>query len=341
MSQLLPGLLGIRRGPVLKVYHGFGDRRQLSVFGHAFQQAPLPQEGFSDRFWKNTINLLGLFAVVPWPGLTVEVLWEGRSYQGITGEDGYFRIDFQPGSVPAPGWHEVKVVGRQHDRICLRGSGRLLIPHPTHLVFVSDIDDTFLISHSSDLRKRLYVLLTRNARTRRPFEGVVEHYQMLCRLGASTTAPHPFFYVSSSEWNLYDYIREFSDYYHMPEGIFQLNALKELHEFWQTGQNKHRTKYTRIKQLLEAYPDRRFVLLGDDSQEDPAIYATLVRDHPGRIVCVYLRHVKAEALPATRMHEAFIKAEGVEICYFTHSRTAMAHTERFFQTGGLVADGRP
>jgi phosphatidate phosphatase APP1 len=36
----------------------------------------------------------------------------------------------------------------------------------------------------------------------------------------------------------------------------------------------------------------RFVLLGDSGEKDPEIYADVVREHPGRILAVYIREVR-------------------------------------------------
>jgi phosphatidate phosphatase APP1 len=110
----------------------------------------------------------------------------------------------------------------------IRGYGNISIPFASSHALISDIDDTFLISHSSRLRRRLYVLFTKNARTRKPFEGVVNHYKLLACGNVSGKNANPFFYVSSSEWNLYDFIAEFSRRNELPKGVFLLSQLKRI-----------------------------------------------------------------------------------------------------------------
>jgi phosphatidate phosphatase APP1 len=202
------------------------------------------------------------------------------------------------------------------------------VPPPDGLAFVSDIDDTFLISYSANLLRRLRVLLTKNARTRMPFEGVVEHYKERAASEAAPGAEHPFFYVSSSEWNLYDYIKEFCRFHEMPEGVFLLSPVKTLASFWRSGGGNHSAKYVRIARLLKEFPALKFVLLGDDSQKDPYIYLKIAQDFPGRIPFIYLRHRVPGHLAAVREVERQIKALGVEVCYFTHSATAREHSLR-------------
>lgn len=317
--------LKINAAPVVKVYHGFGTQQHMFVFGHVFRISPHQQEKFSTRFWKNTLSLLRLFMVLPSPCVKVRLQWGAQLLETTTNQSGYFIFKWTPASTVMEGWHPVTV---SLEGTAVTGHGRLYVPHPGDYAIVSDIDDTFLVSHSANLLRRLYVLLTSNARTRKPFDSVVKHYRLLAKGDGKYAAPRPFFYVSSSEWNLYDYIREFADQYQLPEGIYLLSQVKQFHEFWKTGKGKHRLKYFRIARLLITYPEKQFILLGDDTQEDPLIYRQLVMDFPGRIICVYLRHVRKGALSETRKHEAAIKEAGVEICYFTHSETAIAHSRK-------------
>ena len=51
-------------------------------------------------------------------------------------------------------------------------------------------------------------------------------------------------------------------------------------------------KFKEIKQILEAYPNLQFVLVGDSGQEDPKIYREVVKQYPGRILAIYIRDVQ-------------------------------------------------
>ena len=212
------------------------------------------------------------------------------------------------------------------ETILAEGEGKVLIPYPTRFICISDIDDTFLISHSATIAKRLLVLLTENAHSRRPFEGVVAHYQLLANADEGLPMHNPFFYVSSSEWNLYDYILEFSKKNGLPKGVYRLSKLKRLSEVLKTGKGKHHTKFDRIVEIIETYPTRQFVLLGDDSQQDPIIYEAVVQQYPQQIRSVYIRQVHAEHKTRTEHLAAKIEAMGVACCYFAHSADARRHS---------------
>jgi len=327
--QKLLHLFRLTDEPVVKVYHGFGNEKHLSVFGHVFRFSPIPRKHYSRNFLTNTFALLRLFMVKPYRKAHVMLQWQETVLYTRAEKDGFFRFDWEVAVPLNPGWHEVEVIllGASADELPIAtGKGTVYIPFRNQYAFVSDIDDTFLISHSSDLRKRLYVLLTENAHSREPFEDVVRHYQLLAHAGARHAESNPFFFVSSSEWNLYDYIREFSVQQQLPQGVYLLNQLKQFSGLWKTGQNNHATKFMRIVRIMDAFPDQQFILLGDDTQEDPVIYASIVAHFPGKIVAVYLRkvrkHTKQSVLPAIDE----MKKMGVDCCYFNHSAEAIQHS---------------
>ncbi len=312
--------------PVVKVYHGYGDEDMLLVFGHVFKRSPLPKKSYKKNFISNTVSLVRMFLARPYEGVKVQLQWHHQLIEATTEQDGFFKLEWKSEVPLQKGWTKIEVKAFFPDGSHVNGEGTILVPYQTQYAFVSDIDDTFLISHSSKWRKRLYVLLTKNARTRKPFEGVVKHYQLLAESNTTPDTQNPFFFVSSSEWNLYEYLKEFCRNYELPEGVFLLSQLKQWHQFLATGQGKHSGKFMRIARLLKEFPHRKFVLLGDDTQQDPFIYQKIVETFPGRIVCVYLRHVRKTRRTQIDVIAENIRALNTEVCYFVHSRDAIAHS---------------
>ena len=147
--------------------------------------------------------------------------------------------------------------------------------------------------------------------------------------------PTHFFYVSSSEWNLYDYILEFSKKNEMPRGVYLLGQIKRFKEILKTGQNKHSTKFMRIARILTAYHHQTFVLLGDDSQMDPEIYLSVIEHFPGVVKGVYLRHVHKKNKEKVQVIIDKINAAGVPCCHFVHSHDAIEHSRKI---GLITAD---
>ncbi|MGB8190883.1 MAG: phosphatase domain-containing protein [Chitinophagaceae bacterium] len=317
----------------VRVYNGYGQPGRYVVYGHVLAFGPLPRKRFSHNIFKNTAALMRLFMVKPLRGAHLQLQWEGEVFKTTSEDDGFFVIEWKVNRHLAAGWHPLNVeMTDDEGNIITTGTGQIFIPYTTQLGFISDIDDTFLISHSANLRKRLFVLFTRNARSRKPFEGVVRHYQALMTAGTTPEAPNPFFYVSSSEWNLFDYISEFTRVHELPKGVFLLSQLKRFHQLFKTGANKHTTKFMRIVRVLEHYPAQRFVLLGDSSQQDPDIYASVAQHFPRQIHAVYIRDVHKQNQEKTRETLEKIESAGVPCCFFAHSAEALEHS----RTIGLI-----
>ncbi|GAB3889470.1 App1 family protein [Spirosoma agri] len=323
--------------PVVQVYRGFGNDNHLTIHGHVFRRSALPRKKYRDSPLVNLLAVIRLFLVRPYPRATVRVSLGEQTAQIQTDVDGYFRLDLPLQQALPPGWHSVRAALVSQmispEKVLAEGKGKVLIPHPTRFICISDIDDTFLISHSATIAKRLLVLLTENAHSREPFDGVVAHYQLLAEADSGANASNPFFYVSSSEWNLYDYILEFSRKNGLPEGVYMLSQLKQLAQVLQTGKTKHLTKFDRIVRIIETYPAQQFILLGDDSQMDPTIYESVVKHFPQQIRCVYIRRIQPKKQPQTQELVDKIVAAGVSCCYFSNSSEAHQHSVSI----GLVA----
>ena len=330
--------LGLTDEITIKVYHGYGHTNHLVIYGHVLKLAPLPRSRYTKSIINNTLALLRLFVVKPAGCVRVQTEWQGKRIEAKTDKDGFFKLEWKDEPPLEQGWHELTVeMLSERNEVVGVGKGSLYIPHDTQYGFISDIDDTFLISHSAHMRKRLTVLFTRHARNRKPFDGVVKHYQLLAKGSTHPDAPNPFFFVSSSEWNLYDYLLEFTTVNGLPRGVFLLNVLKRFKQLVKTGQSNHGTKFTRIVRILEGFPRQRFVLLGDSSQQDPYIYEAIVKHFPKQIHAVYIRDV--HKLNKTKVAEVLtnIEGAGVPCCFFQHSEDAIMHSQKI----GLILKSEP
>lgn len=323
--------------PLIRLYRGYGSTTKLTINGHVLRRSARSRRRYRDNKLLNMLAVVRLFLVKPYPNTLVRLTCVGHTVDVKADADGYFRHDLELPEPVTPGWYPVRAEllsqTLAEQRVLAEGSGQVLVPHDTDFACISDIDDTFLISHSATIAKRLQVLLTENAHSRKPFAGVVAHYQLLAEANSGPGRTNPFFYVSSSEWNLYSYILEFSAKNGLPDGVYLLSQLKQFNQLLQTGKTKHFTKFDRIVRILETYPDRQFVLLGDDSQQDPTIYASIVEHFPRQIRCVYIRRIRPAKAEATQALVDQMQAAGVACCYFTHSVEAHEHSVAI----GLVA----
>ncbi|MGY3054279.1 phosphatidate phosphatase APP1 [Pedobacter sp. UYEF25] len=319
----------------VKIYHGYGHTDNLVVFGHVFKQKATVNQRFSDNVWINIRNLFKLFMVKPLPFTNVKLHFFGETYLNKTEADGFFKFEWQATESISAGWHEVKIEAlNKYGDVMAQEVGKIYVPHVTQYAFISDIDDTVVNSYSSTIWQRIRVLLTKNPRSRTVFPTVSEYYQKLAVSHTTLDQPNPFFYVSSSEWNLYDYLTEAFKFNQLPNGIFLLNTIKQLKDFFKTGKTGHQSKLLRVMRILDAFPAQKFVFFGDNSQQDPKIYESIVARYPKNIIAVYIRNVRLSKTEMTLSLLKKIQQQGISTCLFTKSEEAMEHSKKI----GLIAE---
>jgi len=131
-----------------------------------------------------------------------------------------------------------------------------------------------------------------NARTRLPFPGVAAFYRALETgpAGSGDACGNPLFYVSSSPWNFYELLVEFFELQKIPLGPVLLRDWGITpDELVPTTHATH--KLGAIRRIFATYPELPFILVGDSGQEDPEIYAQVIREFPNRVLAAYIRDV--------------------------------------------------
>jgi phosphatidate phosphatase APP1 len=313
----------------VKVYHGYGHTHNCVVYGHVLEGKRLVRRRFTRNIFYNIIHLIRSFMVKPLPGLKVRLNWQHQELNTVTALDGFFKFEWASDTEIAAGWHPVKVhLIDEGGNIVCTGDGNFYVPHSTQYAFISDIDDTVLVSHSATMAKRLRVLFTKNPRTRKAFADVVKHYHLLAFSHTSPSTPNPFFYVSSSEWNLYDDLDEFFRHNGLPEGVFMLNEIKRWSQLFKTGKTKHNGKLIRVVRIMQAFPKQQFVLFGDNSQSDPEIYASVANKYPANVAAVYIRNISPEKEAPTREFLSSLTNKSIHTLLFDDNTEAINHSKR-------------
>jgi phosphatidate phosphatase APP1 len=329
----LKGRLGLLDPFEILPYRGHGTSRELFLRGRVLEEAGITHAGRDDAMWKNVLNMARRFASDEVAGARLKASFEGLQVETTADVEGFFEVHFR---LPEPlggvaQWHQVELDllsppspggGR------VRSTGQVLVPHGARFGVISDLDDTVVRSSATSVLKMAWIVLRNNAHTRLPFEGVAAFYRAL-QGGADGRGSNPIFYVSSSPWNIYDMLDDFLYVHGVPPGPLFLK------DWSLTVLGKHRDyKLGVIRRLLGTYEDLPFVLIGDSGEEDPEIYLQTVREHPGRVMAVYIRDVTAGE------RDAEIKAMadearklGTEMVAVPHTNAAAEHASSI----GLVA----
>jgi phosphatidate phosphatase APP1 len=135
-------------------------------------------------------------------------------------------------------------------------------------------------------------------------------------------------YISSGALNLYDVVLEYLDTHGLPRGGVLLNDWGSRVRRFRTVLHEH--KSTRVAHLLVRSPTLPLLLIGDDTQEDPELYAQAARAHPGRVAAIWIRTVRRDAgrhaeVEALRRE---ISDTGTEFVYAAETEMFVEHARR-------------
>jgi len=315
-------------------YRSYGTATNLYLRGRVLHNAALRAATDGDSGLRNLVNMYRRFESDEVRGATVEVtLPDDTTLQTLSDREGYFRFDVELDGSARLDAHDLY----QRFALCLVDSPyghweageiveaqAMIPPVDAELGIISDIDDTVIQTGAHNLLAMGRTVLFANARTRLPFPGVAEFYEAL-RRGRSGRMTNPFFYVSSSPWNLYDLLTDFLDLNKIPEGPLLLRDFGIGSESFTSG-NYLGHKFSEISAVLDKYPSLPFILLGDSGEQDPPIYLEVVRRYPGRIQAVYIRDVVAgEKHRIAQEVAAEMKKLGVEMLLAADSVEAAKH----------------
>lgn len=284
-----------RHLPMIIPFIGHGTTRRIRVGGRVVRgrpevaapavgvpTAPLPSRRSRRAVLRST---LARFLTVEVPRTTVTVDAPGGPATARTDDDGYLDavLDVPPLD---PGWHDVGLA--LADGTSARA--QVLVVHPeARIGLVSDVDDTIVETGLSRGWEFLKATLMTEVGDRTPLPGAAALYRAL------VGSERPVFYLSTSPWNLHEILLEFIALRRFPLGPMLLTDWGPSRSgLFRIGAQEH--KLGVVRRLLDEHPRLGLILVGDSGQADPEIYATLAREHPDRIVAVYIRRTSTASI---------------------------------------------
>jgi phosphatidate phosphatase APP1 len=217
-------------------------------------------------------------------------------------------------------WLTFSVVSEGH-----RGNGRVNLIPPSGLSLVSDIDDTIKVTEVPGNKD--VVLKNTFCRDFVSLRDMSEKYQ---GLGGAA-----FHYVSGGPWQLYKPLSDFLTGAGFPAGTFHLNYFPKnflsedtrsllLDSICGSLGRTYEHKVEQITRLIQRFPERDFILVGDSGELDVEVYRRMRDLFGARVREIWIRDVvNDEAVNSFRLNgvERIIKAEKI-VC------TSQEHYEK-------------
>jgi len=328
--------------PKLIPYRGYANENTIYLTGYLTEDKGLEKPTPKQTTWENAVSMLKRYASDNLPEVDLKVSVGNKQVETRTAENGLFKCELPNSDSSSESQNQWKkyLAKLPEEMIATTENqsteGEFLVPGTNHeFAVISDIDDTIIVSHSTQWFRKLWLMLFRNSRTRKPFPGVDTFYQAL-QQGKSEQNENPFFYVSSSEWNLYDLLDDFCTHNQLPKGVLLLRELEaSIFQLRKSGGGNHEHKYEKIKHLFEVYPTMNFILIGDNGQRDPEIYERIATEFPNRVKSIYIRTVRKRK-HAERDLEIRLKLEQMGVPFVT-SETSIEAAKHAAKYGFISA----
>lgn len=309
--------LGWVKNLLIIPYKGFGNEKEILLVGRVIRDNRVGASSPEDSIWQNISKMRRRFMTVVIPGVELKAEFQGEEYFVKTNEEGYFEFKIHPKKqIQFPSrWQEIEltlmdvVIKNQGE---VKACGDVFLPlGEIEYGIISDVDDTIIPTGAMRMMEMLKTTFAKNAHTRTPFPGVSAFYKALQK-GTDGIESNPFFYVSSSPWNLYDFLRELMQIHHIPKGPLMLRDIGLSRTELISGSHSEH-KLEQIRHILSTYSKLPFMLIGDSGQEDPEIYLQVVREFPRRIVMIFIRDVLESTHESVKKISEQLNALGVDI----------------------------
>jgi phosphatidate phosphatase APP1 len=311
----------------VEIFLAFGNETEVFIKGRVAEAYKQSRPSDKNNALQNVLASMRRYAGSSIPDARLKLIYQGREEILVSNEEGLFEKRLILNS-PATGIPDFATLTLLEDEGIKAETPTIKVDitriserHPVGII--SDIDDTVIISHATSIGKKLWLSISKNAYTRRPFPGVSDFYALLTNHGH-----YPVFYVSSSDWNLFDLIQDFLNYRNIPAGPLLLKDLHvNLRNIWKSGGGNHNHKLEKISMLMSLFPKTKFILIGDSGQHDPELYTEIIEKYPERVKAVYIRRIKKEDEERENILNQYNPQ--IPIAWVQNSSEAIAHAKCF------------
>lgn len=323
------------RAPVrIQPYFGYRNRERLYITVRALRSR---KSEFGKRGkWRALRTMMAQFASHEVKELPVELEvqspgGETRRHQAITDKEGFVHFDIRLEGEwdyeEHSQWETVTLHWNNGEGAqCI--DGHVLAPGTaTGLAVISDIDDTIIetgiTGNFRAVMRNWRRVLMEMPEERILVPGADVFYNALggnegLPEGKGHTGEHqyasrrPFFYVSSSPWNLFSYLVTYMKGRGLPLGPISLRDWGlNRQTFASSSHGAH--KRAAIEAIVATYPEMKFALIGDDSQGDLTAFSAIAVANPERIRAVFIRKVGETMSPEELIAKAALEAAGIPL----------------------------
>jgi phosphatidate phosphatase APP1 len=300
------------RKPILLSYYALSNGKDALIFGQ-ITKTRLSDLSFSGYTRRRTFRtLFALYRTRALKHHKVKLVFDAMTIEATTDDTGSFFLK-----------HKVDQIQSVLQKVILDDNQEVLLMEGLYskaihyavspLMIISDIDDTLLHSHIGNQFKKFRTLLFT------PVERRKAVVPMQSLIGALTKGGATALYLSNSEQNLYPLIYRFLTKNRFPAGPLFLRRLRRLRDvlrYWKLSESE-RHKMKMLDEIFPLFPDKKFALIGDNTQHDLVIYLEAARKYPEAIKYILIRKVadRPEDETLIRREHAYLGESRIQLFY--------------------------
>ena len=278
-------------------YTGYGAPGWVRVMGRVLLTRPSEADPRPKivRGWRS-------FATVAVNSATVEIEAGATRCEVRTDRGGF--VDEKVEVDLPPGWQTVRIHAEGAEPA--DAPVRIVDPAVTFGI-ISDVDDTVMVTALPRPLLAAWNTFVLDEHARAAVPGMAVLYERL----ATAHPGSPVLYLSTGAWNVAPALTRFLSRHLYPAGPLLLTDWGPQRDRWFRSGQEH--KRATLRRLAAEFPQIRWLLIGDDGQHDPELYAEFARSHPDNVAAVAIRRlsptqaVLAGALPT---HDSSPRSSG-------------------------------
>ncbi|MCW4466456.1 DUF2183 domain-containing protein [Glutamicibacter sp. MNS18] len=181
-----------------------------------------------------------------------------------------------------PGWRRIDLCPDGGESV---SSEVLVIDHTQRTGVICDVDDTVVVTALPRPLLAAWNSFVLSEHARVPTPGMAVMMERLVSSGGDT----PTIYLSTGAWNVAQTLTRFLTRNLYPRGPLLLTDWGPTPSSWFRSGVQH--KVDQLRRLAEEFPEIAWVLIGDDGQHDPSIYAEFARRYPEHVRAIVIRQL--------------------------------------------------
>lgn len=225
------------------------------------------------RGWRNFISPTVMDA-------RVHVRIGGHSFE-VTADRGGV-VDARVAVDLTPGWHAVHLSMEGGEEAT---AAAFVVDRAEDFGLICDVDDTVVVTALPRPLLAAWNSFVVDEHARNPTPGMAVVLDRITRQHPAS----PTLYLSTGAWNVNQALTRFLARNLFPDGALLLTdwGPTEGRVFRSGVQHK----VDQLRRLVDEFPDVRWLLVGDDGQHDPEIYAEFARRHPENVRAIVIRQL--------------------------------------------------